>query len=190
MVPPYPADWTVYCLSGPHCDAEFVTDPGIEAFFGARWKVSTSSNRMGIRLEGPKIDWARPNGGEGGSHPSNIHDNGYAYGTINVNGDTPVILTNEGPDMGGYMCICTVITAEMSALFIKPFSVHTDPNFQVEARPTASWKHCTVQARFLRAGNATRSLDDRISGPSVPPQLALPTDSAASVCSALRGPAR
>ena len=67
---------------------------------------------MGIRLEGPKIGWARQNGGEGGSHPSNIHDNGYALGTVNLNGDTPVILTNEGPDMGGYLCLCTVATGE------------------------------------------------------------------------------
>lgn len=71
---------------------------------------------MGVRLERPgsdsKIGWARENGGEGGSHPSNILDNGYAPGTININGDTPVILTNEGPDMGGYLCMCTVSIAE------------------------------------------------------------------------------
>lgn len=68
---------------------------------------------MGIRLEGPQIEWARETGGEGGSHPSNIHDNGYALGTININGDTPVILTNEGPDMGGYVCVATIATAEL-----------------------------------------------------------------------------
>lgn len=86
---------------------------GIDAFFAATWTVSASANRMGIRLEGPKIAWTRKNGGEGGSHPSNIHDNGYALGTINLNGDTPVILTKEGPDMGGYLCMCTVATAEL-----------------------------------------------------------------------------
>jgi urea carboxylase len=68
---------------------------------------------MGIRLESNQsIDWARNTGGDGGSHPSNILDNAYALGTINVNGDTPVILTNEGPDMGGYVCLCTVATGE------------------------------------------------------------------------------
>lgn len=69
---------------------------------------------MGIRLESSeKIQWARESGGEGGSHPSNILDNGYAPGTININGDTPVILTQDGPDMGGYVCACTVASAEM-----------------------------------------------------------------------------
>ena len=77
---------------------------------------------MGIRLELVKgasdngvtvIEWARPNGGEGGSHPSNILDSGYAPGSINLNGDTPVILTKEGPSMGGYLCASTVCTGDM-----------------------------------------------------------------------------
>jgi hypothetical protein len=69
---------------------------------------------MGIRLESPEtIQWARVTGGEGGSHPSNILDNGYAAGTININGNTPVILAQDGPDMGGYICACTVASAEM-----------------------------------------------------------------------------
>lgn len=110
--PRYTSQWTIHALVGPHCDEDFITRDGIEAFFSTRWKVSPSSNRMGIRLEGPPIAWARTTGGEGGSHPSNIHDNGYALGTVNVNGDTPVILTNEGPDMGGYLCVCTVATAD------------------------------------------------------------------------------
>ncbi|OCH84481.1 urea carboxylase [Obba rivulosa] len=113
LIPTYTNDWIVYCLPGPHCDEEFVTAPGIEAFFSTKWHTSASSNRMGIRLEGPQMSWARTSGGEGGSHPSNIHDNGYALGTINVNGDTPVILTNEGPDMGGYVCICTIASADL-----------------------------------------------------------------------------
>ncbi|TFK80957.1 urea carboxylase [Polyporus arcularius HHB13444] len=113
FIPTYPADWTVYVLPGPQCDPTFITPEGISEFFSTRWTVSASSNRMGIRLEGPQIKWARENGGEGGSHPSNILDNGYAFGTINVNGDTPVILTHEGPDMGGYLCACTVASAEL-----------------------------------------------------------------------------
>lgn len=112
-IPSYPKDWEVSCLAGPHCDDMFITSSGIELFFSTAWKVSSASNRMGIRLEGPQIEWARDSGGEGGSHPSNIHDNAYALGTINLNGDTPVILTNEGPDMGGYVCLATVATAEL-----------------------------------------------------------------------------
>ncbi|TFY78522.1 hypothetical protein EWM64_g5490 [Hericium alpestre] len=102
LIPEYSVNWTIRCLAGPHGDEDFITSEGIESFYATEWKVSTSSNRMGLRLEGPKIAWARKTGGEGGSHPSNIHDNGYAFGSININGDTPVILTNEGPSMGGW----------------------------------------------------------------------------------------
>ncbi|PIL26818.1 hypothetical protein GSI_11079 [Ganoderma sinense ZZ0214-1] len=113
LIPAYPQEWTIHVLPGPQCDPTFITEEGIADFFATRWTVSAASNRMGVRLEGPRIAWARENGGEGGSHPSNILDNGYAFGTINVNGDTPVILTNEGPDMGGYVCVCTIASAEL-----------------------------------------------------------------------------
>ena len=113
LIPAYPQEWTIHVLPGPQCDPTFITEEGITEFFATRWTVSAASNRMGVRLEGPRILWARENGGEGGSHPSNILDNGYAFGTINVNGDTPVILTNEGPDMGGYVCVCTIASADL-----------------------------------------------------------------------------
>lgn len=117
FIPTYPSHWVVHVLSGPHDDNEFITENGIDRFYKTHWRVSPSSNRLGIRLETPsfvdKIEWARDTGGDGGSHPSNILDNGYAPGTININGDTPVILTKEGPDMGGYLCMCTVATSEM-----------------------------------------------------------------------------
>jgi urea carboxylase len=110
----YPQDWTVCVLPGPHDDEEFLTADGIMNFYSTRWQISPSSNRMGIRLESPqKIQWARTSGGEGGAHPSNILDNAYAFGSVNINGDTPVILTSEGPDMGGYICLCAVATGEL-----------------------------------------------------------------------------
>ena len=43
-------------------------------------------NELGIRLQGPKPQFARPDGGEGGSHPSNVHDHVYALGTVNFTG--------------------------------------------------------------------------------------------------------
>ena len=46
-------------------------------------------NRLGIRLQGPRPQFARKDGGEGGSHPSNVHDHVYAIGTINFTGILP-----------------------------------------------------------------------------------------------------
>ncbi|KAJ7601111.1 allophanate hydrolase subunit 2-domain-containing protein [Mycena floridula] len=114
LVPQYSHDWEVFVLAGPHADEDFITAEGISRFYNTRWNVSPSSNRLGIRLESSeKTLWSRINGGEGGSHPSNILDNGYALGSVNINGDTPVILSNEAPDCGGYVCLCTVAIGDM-----------------------------------------------------------------------------
>lgn len=40
-----------------------------------------------------------------GSHPSNLHDNAYAVGTIDFIGDMPIILGSDGPSLGeGFVC--------------------------------------------------------------------------------------
>lgn len=59
-------------------------------FFRTLFTVHHNSNRLGIRLEGPRPSFARTDGGEGGSHPSNVHDHVYAIGTVNYTGDMPM----------------------------------------------------------------------------------------------------
>ncbi len=54
-----------------------------------------------------------PDGGEAGLHPSNIHDNAYAIGTIDFTGDMPVILGPDGPSLGGFVCPVTIVQAEL-----------------------------------------------------------------------------
>src|ERR1700746_1956464 len=85
-------------------------------FFSTPWKVHYNSDRTGVRLVGPKPVWARKDGGEAGLHPSNIHDNAYAVGTIDFTGDMPVILGPDGPSLGGFVCPATVIAAERRKL--------------------------------------------------------------------------
>jgi urea carboxylase len=62
---------------------------------------------------GPRLSWARPDGGEAGLHPSNIHDNAYAVGSVDFTGDMPVILGPDGPSLGGFVCPATVIDADL-----------------------------------------------------------------------------
>jgi len=69
------------------------------------------SNRTGIRLESHLFQWARKSGGIAGGHPSNILDNSYPVGAVNVNGDLPVILGPDGPTAGGFVCAATVVHA-------------------------------------------------------------------------------
>ena len=86
-----------------------LTPEDVDIFFSALWKVHYNSDRTGVRLIGPKPRWARKDGGEAGLHPSNIHDNAYAVGTIDFTGDMPVILGPDGPSLGGFVCPATIV---------------------------------------------------------------------------------
>ena len=105
--------WNLRVIYGPHGAPDFFTPDDIEIFFNTDWEVHYNSSRTGIRLIGPKPKWARTSGGEAGMHPSNIHDNAYAFGTVDFTGDMPVILGPDGPSLGGFVCPATVITADL-----------------------------------------------------------------------------
>jgi urea carboxylase len=96
---------------GPQASPDFLTEADVERFFRRSWSVDKNSNRTGIRLEPEKFEWARTTGGIAGGHPSNILDNAYPVGAINVNGDLPVILGPDGPTAGGFICVATVAHA-------------------------------------------------------------------------------
>jgi urea carboxylase len=113
LIPHYADHWDIGVLYGPHGAPDFFTEEAIAAFFAADWSVHYNSNRLGIRLVGPKPTWARSDGGEAGLHPSNIHDCEYAIGSINFTGDMPVILTRDGPSLGGFVCPVTIAHAEL-----------------------------------------------------------------------------
>ncbi|KRA81184.1 urea carboxylase [Altererythrobacter sp. Root672] len=110
--PNFGETWTLRVLYGPHGAPDFFTDDDIRAFLAAEWQVHYNSNRTGVRLVGPKPEWARKDGGEAGLHPSNIHDNPYAIGAVDFTGDMPIILGPDGPSLGGFVCPFTVIAAD------------------------------------------------------------------------------
>lgn len=112
-IPKLTADWEIGVLYGPHGAPDFFTDRDVETFFSTAWKVHYNSDRTGVRLIGPKPEWARADGGEAGLHPSNIHDNAYAVGTVDFTGDMPVILGPDGPSLGGFVCPATIVQAEL-----------------------------------------------------------------------------
>jgi urea carboxylase len=112
-VPRITDEWDFGVLYGPHGAPDFFTQDDIDAFFSRTWEVHYNSNRTGVRLIGPKPKWARSDGGEAGLHPSNIHDNAYAIGTVDFTGDMPVILGPDGPSLGGFVCPATLVKAEL-----------------------------------------------------------------------------
>ncbi|MDO3386728.1 urea carboxylase [Gilvimarinus sp. SDUM040013] len=105
--------WELRVIYGPHGAPDFFTGDDINTFFSTDWEVHYNSSRTGVRLNGPKPQWARTTGGEAGMHPSNIHDNAYAFGSVDFTGDMPVILGPDGPSLGGFVCPATVITADL-----------------------------------------------------------------------------
>lgn len=106
-------EWELRVIYGPHGAPDFFTANDIATFFNTQWEVHYNSSRTGIRLIGPKPEWARSDGGEAGMHPSNIHDNAYAIGTVDFTGDMPVILGPDGPSLGGFVCPATVVSADL-----------------------------------------------------------------------------
>jgi biotin-dependent carboxylase-like uncharacterized protein len=108
-VPDYPREWDVEVLLGPQADPDYLTAADVETLTSRRLSVDANSNRVGLRLEPVRFEWARSGGGIAGGHPSNILDDGYPPGGVNMNGDTPVILGCDGPTSGGFVIVATVV---------------------------------------------------------------------------------
>ncbi|KAL4790874.1 allophanate hydrolase subunit 2-domain-containing protein [Aspergillus venezuelensis] len=97
LLPTYTSDWTIQRY---------------RTFFSSTWTTSHNAARGGIRLIGPRPDFGRTDGGEGGAHPSNVIEYGYPLGGLNWTGDEPVIFPVDCPDFGGFICSLTVVKAD------------------------------------------------------------------------------
>ncbi len=106
--------WSIEVMRGPNDD--WIDEQGHEIFLTSNWKLSSMSDRIGYRIVGPswrfseKAIQKRP---EHGSEPSNIIDQGYPLGAINVTGQTTTILLNDSPGMGGHINPYTVVSAAL-----------------------------------------------------------------------------
>ncbi len=112
---PFESPWVLHVCAGPHGAPELLTSAGVAAMLGggAAWTVHHHSDRTGIRLVGPRVEFARADGGEAGLHPSNIHDSAYAPGAIMLAGDAPVIVGPDGPSLGGFVVPAAVVRADL-----------------------------------------------------------------------------
>lgn len=103
----------VYCLSGPHDSPDIVTVSDLQTIFNSEWTVTHQTTRVGIRLDGPQLQWARSTGGEGGSHPSNYIDYPYSAGALSWTGDSSVIFMPDCPSIGGFISTGVIPSAEL-----------------------------------------------------------------------------
>ncbi len=90
-------------LLGPQDD--WFTMSSVDALLGGTFSVSSRSDRMGFRLDGPMLTTKRP--GELVSEP-------VAFGALQVpSGGAPILLMADRQTAGGYPKIATVITADL-----------------------------------------------------------------------------
>jgi biotin-dependent carboxylase-like uncharacterized protein len=93
-------------IEGPQND--HFSKPQVEAFFANEYTVSAGSDRMGMRLSGPKVEHARG---------FDIVSDGIAPGSIQISGSgQPIVLLADRQTTGGYPKIATVISADLPAL--------------------------------------------------------------------------
>lgn len=103
---PPPADLVVRLMSGPRDDA--FTLASRRALFEATWTVGAAADRVGMRLEGPRLE--RSDAGE-------LPSEGMVPGAIQVPpSGSPTILLADGPVTGGYPVIATVLDADLDLL--------------------------------------------------------------------------
>jgi biotin-dependent carboxylase-like uncharacterized protein len=97
---------TVRVVLGPQ---EESIEPGsVERFLGEPWRLGATSDRVGCRLEGPRL---RHRG------PSEILSDGMVPGSIQVPPDgRPIVMMADGPTTGGYPKIGTVVGADLPLL--------------------------------------------------------------------------
>ncbi len=103
--PPRLAGNPIRVIEGPEVDR--FTHGSLSQFFETGWTVSQESDRMGIRLDGPKLSHLQS---------ADIAPTGLVQGCIQVPGDgRPILLLADHQTTGGYALIATVISADLPA---------------------------------------------------------------------------
>lgn len=111
------------------------------------YSISPKSNRIGYRLNGPKIDHA------GGA---DIISSGTEFGAIQIPGDgQPIILMADRGTTGGYSKIGSVITPDISKL------AQAAPNNKINFRPVSLHEAHQISFKYERV---MKSLASTVSG--------------------------
>ena len=106
-IPEFPeASTEIRVILGPQDD--FFSEKGIHTFLSAGYTVTMESDRMGIRLDGEKIE---------ASEGVDIISDGIALGSVQIpSSGKPIIMMADRQTVGGYAKIATVISADIPRL--------------------------------------------------------------------------
>lgn len=101
--PPYAASPTVRLIEGAHL--ALLDAASRDALFGTPFRVSSSSDRMGYRLEGSPLSL---------SSPTELLSEGVTFGTMQLPpGGAPIILMADRQTTGGYPRIAEVASVDL-----------------------------------------------------------------------------
>ena len=104
--PPHASDGPLRIVPGPQ--REYFTDAAWSRLLGDEFVISREADRMGLRLDGPRLEHARG---------ADIVSDAVTPGVIQVPGDgRPIILLADCQTVGGYPKIATVIGADLPRL--------------------------------------------------------------------------
>jgi len=85
-------------LLGPRDDR--LTQAGLETLFTSPWRVSTAADRVGVRLDGPRLETTRSD---------ELPSEGLVTGALQVPpSGRPILLLNDHPTTGGYPVVGVV----------------------------------------------------------------------------------
>lgn len=102
--PSWGGDVVLRVVLGPQADR--FTDEGIATFLGSAYEILPQSDRMGARLQGPRIAHARGH---------DIISDGIALGGVQVPGDgQPIVMLVDRQSTGGYTKIATVCSFDVA----------------------------------------------------------------------------
>ena len=106
VIPRYDGEATVRVVLGPQADR--FTPAGIATFLEGAYEMLPQSDRMGARLQGPRIAHARGH---------DIVSDGIPLGGVQVVGDgQPIVLLADRQSTGGYTKIATVCSVDVGRI--------------------------------------------------------------------------
>ena len=133
----------VRVMLGPQEDA--FPETAINLFFENTYMVDSNSDRMGIRLIGPKINH---------KDKADILSDSIPFGAIQISGDgMPIVMMADRQTTGGYAKIATVISADL------PIMAQLKPGDSLQFAKThfseeeTWWSEVTIQEKRIKSTN-------------------------------------
>ncbi len=118
---------------------DYFSKNSIYNFFNQKFKITNSINRMGIRLEGTKLE---------NIFSTNIKSEGLIKGVIQVPADgNPIIMLADHGTVGGYPKIATVISADLDNL------AQLTPNTEVSFKEVSIGEAEKIYINYLKQIN-------------------------------------